>query len=539
MNRVKNIATAREYLRVSRDQSGRAKSPAQQHKENVRAVAARGWELVDDPYKDNDRSASRYARKQREDYSRMIDDLRRGDFKADVLVLWELSRGSRRVSEWTLLLDALADAGVKVYSTNNDKLFDPGKDGDYDDLLAAALDSQRESTKTSARIRRDVRASAAEGRPHGKKLYGYDRRYDEHTRELVEVVFNEKEAAVVREAGERVLAGETFYAIAKSLNERGVAPRRASFKDHRAGLGWTSVAIRQMLEMESYGGIRKHQSKRQGIDDRHDAIWPAMFDELTWRRLQDELSRRRTTDSNGNAIRPREQWDPKHLLTGIAVCGECGSIMRVGYQNAGRRKPLLGPDGEQLTWTRVKDGKRVVELRWEPRERYATYVCVGAPGRSGFHVAVKESLLDEAIEAAVVARLSRPDVLAALGQRDEGLDARRAELLDQIEAKRAGLDRFKAEARAKGMSHLIIDEVMVVQPEIDGLAAELESLVKTDPMVLDLVRQSDVAAAWEGLDIVAKRRVLKAVVTPVVAKMDPAKRGQRGLDLERITLRWH
>ena len=78
---------AREYLRVSQDRDGRSKSTSQQHEENARAVAERGWKLHPQAYRDDGRSASRYARRAREGFSQLINDLATGDFDAEILVV--------------------------------------------------------------------------------------------------------------------------------------------------------------------------------------------------------------------------------------------------------------------------------------------------------------------------------------------------------------------------------------------------------------------------------------------------------------------
>src|SRR5690242_6574785 len=94
-----------QYLRVSLDKSGQARSTDEQQSDNERAVAEHahdGWALVA-TYRDDNRSASPYARKVREDFARLLVDLERGSF--DLLVLWESSRGSRKVSEWCRLIE--------------------------------------------------------------------------------------------------------------------------------------------------------------------------------------------------------------------------------------------------------------------------------------------------------------------------------------------------------------------------------------------------------------------------------------------------
>src|SRR5690554_1089390 len=106
----------REYLRVSKDSKHTGKSPDQQHDENVRSFERQGWVLHPAPaYRDTDRSASRYATKVREDFRRLIDDLEADTFGADVLAIWESSRGSRRVGEWVDLVDLCKDRGVRIW----------------------------------------------------------------------------------------------------------------------------------------------------------------------------------------------------------------------------------------------------------------------------------------------------------------------------------------------------------------------------------------------------------------------------------------
>ena len=537
---------AREYLRVSRDQSAKGRSPAQQHEENAASVKEQGWELHPEPYKDNDRSASRYARKKREDFDRLVEDIKAGTFDANVLVLWELSRGSRKVSEWTAMLEMLADTEIRIWVTSTERLYDPATDEDADDLLQSAVDSQRESTKTSKRITRDMKSSATEGLPHGKKLYGYDREYDPKTRELKRVFFVEHEAAVVREAGERVLKGHTFYEIASDFNMRGIPPRRESFKAHRRHLGWTSVAIRQMLEMESYGGKRVHRPKKKRKTDPQivkvvDGKWPAMFDQDVWERIQVELEKRRTVDSRGNQVKPREaNWDNKHLMSGLAVCAECGAILRVGKQNSGRREPMLDKRGRQMSRVVRVRGEEVVQKRWLPGESYSTYVCAGVPGRQGFHVAVKESLLDTYVERRVIERLSSPVFLAALGAAKTGkqVDAERQALLDEIEADRAYLEEVAKQAATTRNARLLFEQQAIVQPRIDGNQRRLEALVETDPLVIELAKEGVIEAAWEEMTLQEKRRIIKAVCRPRVSRLPLERRGKRGLFEERIDMGW-
>lgn len=168
--------TVREYLRVSNDSDHTGRSPDQQHTENVRAIEREVWMLyAAPPYRDADRSASGYAKRTREDFARLVTDLETDEFHADVLAIWESSRGSRRVGEWVELVDICKEKDVRIWVTTHGRLYDPNNARDRRTLLEDAVDAEYESDKISERRRRSVRAAAEEGRPHGKNIYGYRR----------------------------------------------------------------------------------------------------------------------------------------------------------------------------------------------------------------------------------------------------------------------------------------------------------------------------------------------------------------------------
>src|SRR6266536_5466270 len=154
--------TGREYLRIAQDRSGRARSTAEQHDDNVRAGEQHGFRLNGEAYADVSVSASRYTTKVRGDFARLARDLAAGTFGAEILVLWESSRGSRRVGEWASLVDVLEDARVKVHVTTHCRTYDPANARDRRSLMEDAVDSEYDSGKASARIRRAAAATAAE-----------------------------------------------------------------------------------------------------------------------------------------------------------------------------------------------------------------------------------------------------------------------------------------------------------------------------------------------------------------------------------------
>jgi site-specific DNA recombinase len=505
--------SVREYLRVSKDRQQTGKSPDQQHDENVRSIERQGWILhPDPPYRDTDRSASRFATKDREDFKRLIGDLERNAFAADVLAIWESSRGSRRVGEWVDLVDLCKERNVRIWVTTHGRLYGSANARDRRSLLEDAVDAEYESDKTSERIRRDVRAAAEKGKPHGKNIYGYQRVYDVKTRELLRVEEHPVQGPIVREAAHRILNGDTFYAVARDFNERGIASRRPTRKEHRENIGWTPSAVKQMLTMPAYAGKRQHQGEIVG-----DALWPALIDFATWTKLQgimSPLERKRTND-----------WPATHLLAGIALCGVCGAPMRVGKQNSGSKK--YGPDGSAL-----------------PRLTYRTYVCSGVPGRpgpdgkKGFHVAMREEHLDDVVTELVLARLERPDFLAMVGGRREGNDVERSAVLAEIAEYQAYLDEVRADAAAKLDFGLLLDQQTRIEPKIRAAQDRLEKLSEVDPFVLTLLAAGAIRLEWNDMELASKRRLVRAVMAPRVSRVGNNQKGMKGVNHERVEPGW-
>lgn len=493
-----NEVMAREYLRVSKDRAGQGKSPAQQHNENARAVAEQGWALHPESYSDVDKGASRYSRAVRDGYARLVEDIKGGRFEADVLVLWESSRGSRRVGEWTTLIDLCDDAGVRIYVTTHDRLYDPSNGNDRKSLQSDAVDAEYETSKMSARILRSVSANAKEGRPHGKNLYGYRRTYVQSPGgpQLHAVEPDPETSKIVQEVAARALAGETYYAIARDLNVRGVPTRRPARHDYNEHRGWTGSMLKQMLSRPAYAGLREHKGKIVG-----EAVWPPLIAEEDWRRLQVK-----------RAVAPPAR-EVKHLLVGLAECAGCGGRLRSGRQSGGR-----GPDGE-------------------PR-RYLTYICAGygAPKPGTSHVSIKAEHLDLLVTEAVIGRLSQPDFLTAARSADQDVEAVRAQLAQAVEDDKAYLEGVRQKAAEAGMFDLVIDQERRVRPRIEENERRLRALSGHSDEVLALASEEDVRGAWERMPIARQRDVIRALMVPVVKP--PTQRGAKGLQPDRVEVRW-
>jgi DNA invertase Pin-like site-specific DNA recombinase len=465
---------AAQYLRVSLDRSGHARSTDEQRADNERAVAEQpGWTLVE-TYRDDNRSASRYARKVREDYARLLGDLERGAF--DLLILWESSRGSRKVSEWCRLIELCQERRVQVYVTSHGRSYDPANERDERSLLEDAVDSQYESGKVSKRVKRSAASNARDGLPHGRIPFGYERIYDERTKRLVEQRPMPAEATEVRGVFEQIAAGVSLRAIVADLTERGVPTR--------TGAPWGSQTVRQIALNLTYLGKRTH------LGTVTSGVWPPLVNEETFYAVQRILTDPgRTTRKPGKA---------KHLLSMIARCGVCGGPMAVTYRIDGGRP---------------------------------TYVCKGHA-----HTRIVQGDLDDYITERVLFRLEQPKVwqrLTAGGDDDAALVAARGELA----ALEAELDELYGEVNARRLSPRALAKIEPGMLAQINAARKRVTEQATAPGLRWLLDgpQRDVALRWADAPMSARREAIRALCSIAVNRPE---RGHRPPARERTALDW-
>lgn len=464
---IVNTEHAREYLRVSKDQSGRRRSVDEQHTDNAAAAAERQWTLGE-PYADNDRSASRYARTIREDFTKLVSDLETGQFGAQYLILWEGSRGSREIEEWVRLVKLCERAGVKFYITSEDRILDPRNDHDWAALISMGQASEVESRKTSKRARRTTAANAAAGRPHGICPDGYVREYDPKSGDLVAQVIDPERAMIPAKLFELLLELVPLKEIARRFEAKGWL--------NKSGRPFTPQHLRSMAKTHAYAGLRAHkrgrmQGERSKPDQIVDAAWPGIVSKETFWKVQAILDAPdRKTTRGGKAA---------HLMSMIGQCGKCPAPIVASPA----RKPGSTPK----------------------------YSC-----RYG-HVSVDRAELDEYATAVIQAYLSREDNYAALQPPavTDGLAAvrgRMAEIEHELQELERELRQRKISARLAGVAE---QEWLT---EIEQLRKAEKSLML--PAVLqEFVRPGeDIKARWEHPDttIAAKRAIARMLFTPEV-----------------------
>lgn len=464
--------TAREYQRVSQDRSGKARSTHEQHTDNAEAADDNGWQLGE-PYLDVDRSASRYATKVREGYDQLVADLAADRFGADVLILWESSRGSRKVSEWVVLLELLEERGVLVHVTTHDRTYDPSIPRDRKSLLEDSVDSEYESAKTSKRGRRAAAASAAAGVPNGRVPYGYKRDYEYVTKDgkqvrIIHQTPDEDTAPLIRELFDRVKGGHSLRAIQRDWSARGIL--------NRSGKPYSAQHLRSFLLTRAYVGDRVHNpGDKSGNAARANSPasqivpgqWEPLVDRATFKAVQDILAapERRTTRP-GRGV---------HLLSMIALCGECGGPLTVRLSKQ--------PDGE--------------------------YTC-----HRGSHVRVSKPELDEFVERVFLDYLARPEMYgqlvaaetdpAALAKAKAERDDIKAELDDLGDQLGSGAISATLAARAE----------RGIEQRLKAASKRVKEL-ETPSRLRDLIEPGPgVAKRWAAAPMSTKRELARLLLSP-------------------------
>lgn len=489
------------YDRVSSDRSGIKRSVGEQGDSNREVCDAQGW-TIGVHLADNDRSASRFATRARDAWEQLRADLTMDRYH--VLVLWESSRGDRRLADWISLLDLCRDKGILIHITSHRHTYDVRRRRDYKTLAEEGLDSADDSEKTSERVLRTVEATAMKGLPHGHVQYGYRREYeidasgrrrlrgqfpderprrcgdgallddlDPAARALVERQGRTfTTAGVVREIFERLAKGEASRSLSKDLNQRGIPSPKASEQ------GWYGRAIRRVAENPTYLGLRQHRGAT------YPAVWPALVEASVFETVGNRL--------RDPARRTSHESEIKYLGTNLYVCGVCGATARPCS-----RKPT------------PKNPSNRAYACWPRRP-------VGTPAADGFHVVREVTSVDDYVERSIWLRLARPDLMELLTADDEA-DERTAELTEEILAKQARLNEAR-DAFAAG--ELPVEALKRIEarlaPEIGRAQAEIGRArvgVVLDGLVSPTL--DDVIAAWRDRSLPERREVIRVLTERV------------------------
>lgn len=461
------VKAAGIYARISNDPDDDRLGVTRQVEDCEKLGVAKGWPIAD-RYIDDDKSA--WSGKLRPQYRRMLDDLRDG--RIDAVLVWHPDRLHRRPIELEEFVEVCKRAAVDDVAYVGGELPVGQDDGLLVARILAAVASDS-SAKTAKRIRRknDERALAGQPASGGTRPFGYR---DDKLR------IDPAEAALIRDAAARVLAGDSVRGIATEWEHQGVvSPTGGPFTPH---------SLRRMLAGPRLSGQREHRGQVVAA-----AVWDAI---LT---AEQTASLRATFASNRHQ---RRRPTRRYFLTGLLHCGRCGATLISRPTANGTRR----------------------------------YVCASGPGASGCgKLAVNAEPIEEFIGCAILLRLDTPALASALAI--AGADPASAADRDGLRGDEAQLEelaREYADNRFSMREWLAARDAIEVRME--ATKKRLSRLSRTAAIDPYVGHASVLGAEWPAMDLNRQRSIASGLLDRVIVR--PAVPGRTTFDPDRFEPVW-
>ncbi|MGP5228244.1 recombinase family protein [Arthrobacter rhombi] len=384
----------------------------------------------------------------------------------EAVVVWHLDRLTRSVRDLHRVIDVGKPRGLNIACVHGVSLDMSDPTGVAVATILTAI-AQMEVAHKGERQKASNRQRASQGKPHwSARPFGYDRDGD-----TVTVVQSEAEA--LRESARRILSGEPVRGVVRDLTGRGFTAT--------TGSPLTSRTLTRTLLNPTAIGHRAYNGEVIAKD-----AWPAILDADTQAQLEQHLA-------NPGRKKAPDDLDAVHFLSGLMVCGKCGKKMYAGAHV-------------------TRGEKRMV------------YKCHG-----GYCLTRQLPLVDEYVNAVIVARLSRPDAAQLLTE-DNDVSAERAEAA-QVRRRRDALAGLLADGLLSPAA--VREQAGKLSLELSRLEGIINSAQQVSP-VAEVLGAADVAATWEALPLKNRRQIVRALVDLTVL---PTTRG-RGFHPEHIKIDW-
>jgi DNA invertase Pin-like site-specific DNA recombinase len=457
------------YARISSDPTGDHLGVSRQVADCRVLAERRGWPIAE-VYIDDDRSA--YSGKPRPEYRRMLDDIRAGS--RDAVVVWHLDRLHRQPKELEEFFEVCDAARLTALASVTGDTDLSSHDGRFLARILGAV-ARKESDDKSRRITRKHLELAQAGRATGGGARPFGYRADRRTVEPAEAV-------LIREAAERILAGESLRSLGTDWNARGI---RAV-----GGGEWSVQVLRRMLLSARLSGQRSYHGEIIATGD-----WEAILTPEQTKRLRAVL---------GNPARHTRRTVRRYLLSGgLLRCSLCDSILVARPREDGSRR----------------------------------YVCAKGPGLPGCgRIAILAEPTEQLIAEAVLHRLDTAELAAAL----EGAAADDAE----AEAARDALaaDRLQLEelATAYGERQITFAEYLAarkpIEARIEAGQRTVSRLTRTTAIENHVGNADELRRLWKDLPLTRQRAIVEALLDRAIVR--PAVRGRTTFDPDRIDPVW-
>jgi len=465
------------YGRNSRDPKKKGRSVEAQLTDGRDLCNRFEWHITEE-FKDAGISASRHARRDRDDFEALLDAIENGPTIPGVIriaVAYEASRYYRDLEAYVRLRNACHHAGVLL--CYNGTVYDLSKREDRKVTAQDAIAAEDEVEGIRDRNVRTARQTAEKGGIWGKLPFGYSRKYDPDTGDLIGQFEHPKQGPVVLRCFQHIDAGGSMHALVKWLSAEPHAVRPD-------GARWNDSLLRYLLLNRAYLGERIHHGKARN------AVWAPIkgLDTPDGRALFRRVMKTLTDPARHQFADSRA----RHWLTHLPHCGECGDGHRLKYDLVG------GP------------------------HRREVYNC-----KTKKDVVIKKPILEAYVEEAVLSWLCRKEQARAALIPDQGkvaADVAEAqELLDVYQEELTEARRLNSTRNEKGRPLLSLASLSAKElellPKIEELEQRLQQATGVPLLVQQLLSAADPEAMWNGapgtpgLSLEQRREAVRQLVT--------------------------
>ena len=328
------------YCRVSTDDEEQLTSYEAQMSYYTDKITSNPDWVMADVFADEGKTGT--SVKSRKDFQRMIRQCRRG--KIDLILTKSLSRFARNTLDTVKYTRELRQLGIPVIF-EKENLNSISWESEFLLTLYGAF-AQSESESISKNVSWGKRQAMKEGKVtiQYKHLLGYIRGADGKP----EIVPDQAE--IILFIFKRYLAGDTLRAIKAQLEAEQVPYITGE-------VAWNLSTLQSILQNEKYCGdvimqktfrkdcisketvVNTGQLPKYWTQNHHEAIVSReIFDAV-----QEETARRKAMASGTKKSAPTGlgKYSSKHALTGLLICGECGTpYRRVVWTQKGMKRPV-------------------------------------------------------------------------------------------------------------------------------------------------------------------------------------------------------
>ncbi|MGC4023402.1 MAG: recombinase family protein [Cyclobacteriaceae bacterium] len=237
--------------------------------------------------------------------------------KVDTILVWELSRLGRSMTDVMDTIEKLSEKGINVYIKKEGfNTLDKGKKSIMTNIIISVISgfAEMERETIRARSKSGIRANVAGGgsgtgviKAYGFKKVGKKLEVDEDEAEIIRLIFS------------KYLSGLGTMSIANYLNEKKILTRyNKLFNEKKVNINgiekegnkfkWVDGTIWSILNNSIYKGVRKHAGETFKV--------PVIVNEATF----DEVQKRLSNNYNKKGINVKHE----NPLSNLLVCGICG-----------------------------------------------------------------------------------------------------------------------------------------------------------------------------------------------------------------------